>query len=785
MSRQAEARALDGRIMALIARGARAPFEEAAFDALARDLLLHQVAHGDVMGPWCVSQGVNPERIASWRDIPPLPALAFKSLRVAAFPPGEAVATWWTSGTTGAGRGAHEVDTIDLYREGSLAAFEAALLPDGVRLPALILAPSPAEAPHSSLSAMCGWVAERFAAGAEWLMRGALDEGAVIEALERQVGPVLLLGTSFAFVMLCDRLAGERRRLRLPPGSRAMETGGTKGRTREVERAELVDAIVDRLGLLPSHVVNEYGMTELSSQLYTGSLAGACGSPLGGEVRRWWAPPWLRARALDPDTLEDVPAGRVGVLALVDVLNRGSALAVRTADRGIVHLDGSVEVLGRARGVEARGCSLVHTPRAAHVASAEPPAAVTDAAEALITAREAIAGRSVASIAESLGRVSARWLDPADPLRREALATLPETTGLSPEVLAAGLDLSFGEWTTEALRGLVRAELGADEPLDRWQPWGTGLTRPTGPRLTLVVGAGNLPAPLALDVSCALLLRSAVLVKPPSDEPRFAALVRRAILEVDPDLGACVAVRSWPGGSVAHEDAALAVADAVIATGEDEAVLALRRRAPLATRFVARGARLSVGLIAREAVADPTLPARMAVDTLLWDQRGCLSPVAWLVEGDVDRLAVALDEALAALHPALPHLPGAVDARIAALEDRAAADVRQMSGEPVRRVGRVVVDGGPLRPLAGRQALLHPVGDLREAPAALAPWRGRLSNVVLALPPERQGALVASLLSLAPTRLCAVGAAQQPPANHHHDGDPVLLPLVRWTDLQP
>lgn len=777
--RAAEARALDARILALVRRGPLAPFDEAAFGALAVDLCAHQAR-------WCevIARHLGGAAPRHWRDVPPLPSAAFKGLRVATFPPDEAAAAYRTSGTTGAERGEHHLDRIDLYQEASVAAFEAALLPDGARLPAVVLAPRPAVAPDSSLSAMLGWVTGRLTAGATWHADGDPDLAGAAAALRSAAGPVLLLGTSFALLMLCDHLAGTGAgRIALPPGSRVMDTGGTKGRTRAIEREELVALLGERLGVPATHVVNEYGMTELSSQLYTSTLM--------GRGPRWWAPPWIRARALDPETLRDVAAGEPGVLALVDVVNRGSFVAVRTADRGVVHADGSVEVLGRARGVEARGCSLVYEVQAGPPrlgAAPHTPGEVTALATAARAARSALARRPVASIAAALGRVSARWLDPADPIRREALATLPATTALAPATLAAGLDRSFGAFSAAELLALVAAELGDPEPFDRWLPrvpGGPTLSRPVGPALTLVVGAGNLPVPLALDVMCALLLRSAALVKPPSEDPLFAALLARSIAEVDPDLGAAVAVARWPGGSLPHEDAALALADAVVATGEDASVLALRRRASLTTRFVARGARLSVGLVAREATAPPhvdALAARIATDTLLWDQRGCLSPVAWLVEGPADALAAAVERALSEAARSLP-APLLLDPRIASLEERARVDVRALRGEPVRRTGRVVVDEGPLVPLAGRHVLLRPVGALSEAPALLDPWAGRLSNVLFAAPPD--DALVEALLPLAPTRLCAVGRAQEPPAAWHHDGEPVLAPLVRWVDLEP
>ena len=797
MTRREEAAALDARVLAFIRRGATAAPDDAVFDRLALDLFSHQVTHSEALARFARGRGLSTASLGTWRDIPAVPAVVFKHSRVSTFAPDEAVARYRTSGTTAAARGVHELDTIDLYKEGALRAFEAALLPDGARLRALVLAPSPEDAPESSLSAMLGFVCRSLAApgSASFGRDGALDMPRLVAALrdaEDRGEPVQLLGTSFAFVHLCDHLAERSALVRLPAGSRVMETGGYKGRSREVPRAELVAMIGERLLVPPTHVVNEYGMTELSSQLYSDSLIRLARGEAEGPVR-WWAPPWIRARALDPRSLDDVPPGEVGVLALVDLANRGSAVAIRTADLGVAHEDGRVEVLGRAQGLEARGCSLSFDLPSRVVVPAAPSASVTEACQALVAARaSSLAGRPVAEIAASLGRVSARWLDPDDPIRNEALRVLPATSGLSPAVLAAGFDRSFSAWSERALLDLLSAELGPHRSQDAFLPHASALTRPLGPSLVLVVGASNLPTPLAFDVMCALLVRGAVLVKPPSDEPLFADLFRRSIAEVDPALGACVAVRTWPGGSAAHEAAALASADAIIATGEDDSVLSLRARAPVTIRFVGRGSRLSVGLVGREALTEAglsDLAARAALDIALWDQRGCLSPVAWLIEdgGEVgpEQFAHALDAALAELGASLPEGTLPVHARVAAAEERARIEAREIAGEPVLLAGRVLVEwSGPLSIAPARTAALRVVSSLEGALPLLEPFAGRLSNVLLEVGCDREAALVDRLLALRPTRLCPVGLAQSPPAAWHHDGEPVLLPLLRFVDWE-
>lgn len=142
-----------------------------------------------------------------------------------------------------------------------------------------------------------------------------------------------------------------------------MQTGGFKGRSREVPAEELRSSIARAFGVPPSHVVGEYGMTELSSQLYEGTLAAALareGAP-GAGVRAapglYLAPPWVRVTAVDPETLAPLPAGEIGLARIVDLANVDSAVAIQTADRVRVTEEG-VELLGRAPGAPPRGCSI-------------------------------------------------------------------------------------------------------------------------------------------------------------------------------------------------------------------------------------------------------------------------------------------------------------------------------------------------------------------------------------------------------------------------------------------
>jgi hypothetical protein len=186
---------------------------------------------------------------------------------------------------------------------------------------------------------------------------GRLDLDGVARAAESAraaLRPTLVLATSFALVHLLDQRGG--RDLRLPAGSRVMQTGGFKGKSREVSPDALRAMTEEAFGVPPEHVVSEYGMTELGSQLYEGSLAGK--PPARPGV--YHAPPWLRVTAVDPVSLAPLPSGEIGVARFVDLVNVDSAVAVQTADRvRILDEEGRVvELYGRLPGAPPRGCSI-------------------------------------------------------------------------------------------------------------------------------------------------------------------------------------------------------------------------------------------------------------------------------------------------------------------------------------------------------------------------------------------------------------------------------------------
>ncbi len=345
-------RELDERSLSLIGEGPDARPDDARFAALALDMFAYQYQHNAPYQRLCDALGRQPERVSDWTQIPPVPTGAFKEARLACFAPERDVRVFRTSGSTTAERGALHLDTLALYEASLLATFDAYLC-QGERLRFAVLAAPASEAPDSSLSYMFDCALRELGAPGSrfWVHTGGWEPDALCEELRSQQQPLLVAGTAFAFVHLVDQLAARGERLRLPPGSRVLETGGFKGRSRELSRAELHGAIEHALGVPCERIVNQYGMCELGSQFYEDSLVRGRAS----QVKR--VPPWVRTRVVDPGSLADLPPGEPGVLVHYDLANTGSVLAVQTSDLGR-QCDGGFEVLGRIQGAEARGCSL-------------------------------------------------------------------------------------------------------------------------------------------------------------------------------------------------------------------------------------------------------------------------------------------------------------------------------------------------------------------------------------------------------------------------------------------
>ena len=327
------------------------------FEELALSAFKVQFQQNPVYRRFCEGKNAVPTTVTSWQNVPMVPTTAFRYLDLVTGDHSSVQMVFRTSGTTSTtlAPGRHLVSRPSLYHASLLSNFRKHLMPDIEKIKFVSLIPSPDELPHSSLSYMVNAAAETMSSEVHWFVdgEGVLNSAGLINVLDAAAlggEEVLLLGTAFAFVHWLDELAGKELR-RLPPGSRIMETGGFKARTRDITKEQLYRSLSTTVGLEPNRIVNEYGMTELLSQLYESHLTQPNELQAGHTP-----PPWLRVRALNPTTLEPVAENELGILAFFDLANLGSVCHVLTEDVGRM-IDGKVHLEGRFPGAEPRGCS--------------------------------------------------------------------------------------------------------------------------------------------------------------------------------------------------------------------------------------------------------------------------------------------------------------------------------------------------------------------------------------------------------------------------------------------
>jgi len=331
------------------------------FADLALELFSLQFEANPAYRKICEARRVSPLTISDWTQIPAVPTAAFKELELTCLSAGQRTHVFHSSGTTQQkpSRHFHNAESLAAYEDSLWTWFnrQAAKVTDGFDM--LLLIPSPAEAPHSSLVHMFDVVRHRRGVGS--IEFGAVVAGdgtwtlklefvtAQLEKATRTGKSLLFLGTAFSFVHLLDHLEESGRQFRLPSGSRVMETGGYKGRSREIPKSELHSLITKYLGVPQQHIICEYGMSELSSQAYDEPTT---------TLRVLRFPPWARTQIISPETGREVADGETGLIRVFDLANVFSVMAIQTEDLAVRRGDG-FELLGRAVAAEPRGCSLM------------------------------------------------------------------------------------------------------------------------------------------------------------------------------------------------------------------------------------------------------------------------------------------------------------------------------------------------------------------------------------------------------------------------------------------
>lgn len=309
------------------------------FEKAALKVFHFQAENNPVYADFMHFLNVNPEQIDSTEKIPFLPIRFFKSHEVVSgknLP--EKVFT--SSGTTGMQTSKHFISDLNFYRESLDHSFR--YFYDNIEAYTIFaLLPSYLEREGSSLIDMVEFWIERSGKGGFYLYNHE-ELYRDLTRNEMEGKKAILIGVSFALLDFAEKFRLDLRH------TIVMETGGMKGRKKEITRDELHEILKNGFGV--SRIHSEYGMTELLSQAYSNGNS------------YFKTPKWMKILIRDTeDALSLLPSGKTGGINVIDLANLNSCSFIATDDLGRIHRDNSFEVLGRFDHSDVRGCNLMVT----------------------------------------------------------------------------------------------------------------------------------------------------------------------------------------------------------------------------------------------------------------------------------------------------------------------------------------------------------------------------------------------------------------------------------------
>jgi len=310
------------------------------FNSLCLDIYRFQYETNPVCQEFSRLLRIDPSDLSSYNKIPFLPVSFFKDHEIISGKDLPIEKIFTSSGTTGTIPSRHLVSDLELYRESFSRSFRM-FYGDPASYLILALLPGYLERQGSSLVYMIDClIGESKQNGSGFFLDdlNGLYEKLKNTALDRR--KTILFGASYALLDFAEKFQLDLS------GAIIMETGGMKGRRKEMIREELHEILCRRFNVEKIH--SEYGMTELLSQAYS----------KGDGIYR--TPPWMKVLIRDTnDPLSYLPAGQTGGINIIDLANIYSCSFIATQDLGRLHDDGSFEVLGRFDDSDVRGCNLL------------------------------------------------------------------------------------------------------------------------------------------------------------------------------------------------------------------------------------------------------------------------------------------------------------------------------------------------------------------------------------------------------------------------------------------
>ncbi|MDL5049356.1 hypothetical protein QQ054_25405 [Oscillatoria amoena NRMC-F 0135] len=317
---------------------------ESAFGNIALSIFRYQAVHNPIYRLYLEARNISPNSVNSINEIPFLPIEFFKTHLIKTGSWNEE-AIFSSSGSTGLSTSSHPVYDLSFYRNNTRLCFQNFFGPiSGYHFLALL--PSHLERSNSSLVSMMAHLIHSSGqtSGFDGTCFYLNNLSQLVEDIDmlrsRSVRKIVVFGVPFALLELAETYAADLK------GCLVFETGGMKGRRKELTRSELHTAL--KKGLQVDRIYSEYGMTELFSQAYTqGGSTFAC-------------PPWMRILARDlTDPFQVGLTNKPGGLNVIDLANLYTCAFIETSDMGTVLANGEFEVLGRMDNAEIRGCNLM------------------------------------------------------------------------------------------------------------------------------------------------------------------------------------------------------------------------------------------------------------------------------------------------------------------------------------------------------------------------------------------------------------------------------------------
>jgi len=309
------------------------------FDHIAMHIFQFQAKNNDVYNTYLKLLGVNLNSIKKIDQIPFLPIQFFKSHQILSSQE-KVQEIFLSSGTTGMHQSKHYVTDIQMYENSYLKGFQYFYgnIRDYI---ILALLPNYLERKGSSLVYMVDDLIKKSnSTESGFYLNNLKDLSDKLTDLDRKNKKILLLGVSYALLDLIEYKTFNLKNTII------METGGMKGRRKELVKDELHQILSKGFGVDKIH--SEYGMTELLSQAYS----------KGNGLFK--TPPWMKILTRDTeDALTILPQNRTGGINVIDLANINSCSFIATQDLGKIHPDGTFEILGRFDNSDIRGCNLM------------------------------------------------------------------------------------------------------------------------------------------------------------------------------------------------------------------------------------------------------------------------------------------------------------------------------------------------------------------------------------------------------------------------------------------